>query len=131
MSTLAYLSHKYFMSDGTSMCQSTSYWNIQVEIDMGHVSVSLQSSRHHSYHLIEYSFTIFLAKTKESLKFTKKKKMYSYQVCDKKIVKHSNYSFMVKLRKNSLCIQSLVITSLNWCHVSHLELSTVLSHFSA
>ena len=56
--------------------------------------------------------------------------MYSYQVCDK-IVKHSNYSFMVILRKNSLCIQSLVITSLNWCHVSHLELSTVLSHFSA
>lgn len=86
MSTLAYLSHKYFMSDGTSMCQSTSYWNIQVEIDMGHVSVNLQSSRHHSYHLTEYSFSVFLAKTKEFSKF--KKKMYSYQVCDKKIVKH-------------------------------------------
>lgn len=96
---------------------------------MGHVSVNLQSSRHHSYHLTEYSFSVFLAKTKEFLKL--KKKMYSYQVCDKKIVKHSSYSFMIKLRKNSLCIQSLVITSLNWSHVRHLELSTVLSHFSA
>lgn len=25
--------------------------------------------------------------------------MYSYQVCDKKIVKHSSYSFMIKLKK--------------------------------
>ena len=73
MSTLAYLSHKYFMSDGTSRCQSTSYWNIQVEIDMGHVSVNLQSSRHHSYHLTEYSFSVFLAKTKEFSKLKKKK----------------------------------------------------------
>ena len=56
---------------------------------------------------------------------------YSYQVCDKKIVKPSNYSFVVKLRENSLCVQSLVITSLNWCHVSHFYLFSVLSQFPA
>lgn len=72
MSSSIHLFNKYFISDGTSLCQSASHWNTEVELETGHVSLSLQSSRHNSHQLMGFSSSdIFLVKVRVSSKLQK------------------------------------------------------------